>query len=148
MSSPAGDAKMDAIVRECIAVRVRLLNRVITKIYDDAFRPYGLKVSQVNILVATWKLGLANPQKVCHILQLDPSTLSRNVERMRAKGWLEVVPGDDAREQPFRITAHGKALLLRANPAWEKAQTKAGNLLGKEGIALLKRTAKELGMPA
>ena len=27
---------------ECIALRVRLLNRVITKIYDEALRPSGL----------------------------------------------------------------------------------------------------------
>jgi DNA-binding MarR family transcriptional regulator len=145
MSLHGNEAKLDVIVQECIAVRVRLLNRVITKIYDDALRPFGLKVSQMNILVAAWKLGLANPLKVCDILHLDPSTLSRNVERMRAKRWLEVVPGDDARVQPFRITAQGKTLLLRAKLAWTEAQLQAGKLVGKEGIALLKRIVKELG---
>ena len=147
MRAEANEAKLDAVVQQCIAVRVRLLNRVITKIFDDALRPVGLKVSQMNILVAAWKLRLANPQKICDVLHLDPSTLSRNVERMRARGWLEVVPGADAREQPFRITAKGKALLLKAQPAWEEAQAQAGKLLGKEGMALLARTAKHLGMP-
>jgi len=84
--------------------------------------------------------------KVCQILHMDPSTLSRNVERMRAKGWLEVVPGEDARAQPFRITALGKALLQRAEPAWRKAQAQAGGILGEEGVALLKKTAQKLGM--
>ena len=42
---------IDAIARTCIAVRLRLLNRVVTNLYDDALRPLGLKVSQVNILV-------------------------------------------------------------------------------------------------
>ena len=64
---------------------------------------------------------------------------------MRAKRWLEVVPGDDARVQPFRITAQGKTLLLRAKLAWTEAQLQAGKLVGKEGIALLKRIVKELG---
>ncbi len=31
-------ASIDAIARNCIAVRVRLLNRVVTKLYDDALR--------------------------------------------------------------------------------------------------------------
>src|SRR5438094_2431370 len=90
---------IDTIARDCIAVRLRLLNRVITNLYDDALRPLGLKVSQLNILVVTAKLGLTRPAQVCELLQLDTSTLSRNVERMRAKpkGWLEVVPGEDAR---------------------------------------------------
>src|SRR5262245_53235854 len=104
-------SSIDIIARDCVAVRLRLLNRVVTNLYDDALRPLGLKVSQLNILVVTAKLDLAQPVKVCDILQLDPSTLSRNLERMRANGWLEVVPGEDARTQPFRLTAQGKALL-------------------------------------
>jgi DNA-binding MarR family transcriptional regulator len=137
---------VDTIARNCIAVRLRLLNRVVTNLYDDALRPLGLKVSQLNILVVTAKLGLAQPAKVCDILRLDTSTLSRNVERMRAKGWLEVVPGEDARTQPFRLTTQGRRLLERAVPAWEQAQEQAGELLGDEGIALLNKAASKLGI--
>src|ERR1700745_813747 len=93
--------QVDRTAKSCIAVRLRLLNRVVTNLYDEALRPLGVKVSQLNILVGTAKLGLARPAKVCELLQLDVSTLSRNVDRMRASGWLEVVPGEDARTQPF-----------------------------------------------
>src|SRR5262245_26640164 len=146
MTSPSDDP-IETIVRECIAVRVRLLNRVVTSLYDDALRPLGLKVSQLNVLVVTAKLGLAQPAKVCDLLHLDTSTPSRNVERMRAKGWLEVVPGEVARTQPFRLTAQGRRLLQKAVPAWEQAQRQAGELLGEDGVALLTNTASRLGMP-
>src|SRR5881398_45977 len=135
----------DTIARNCIAVRLRLLNRVVTNLYDDALRPLGLKVSQMNVLVLTAKLGLARPAQVCDLLQLDTSTLSRNVERMRAQGWLEVVPDEDARTQPFRLTAQGKRLVEKAIPAWEEAQRQASELLGAEGVALLDQAAKRLG---
>ncbi len=138
---------IDAIARSCIAVRLRLLNRVVTNFYDDALRPLGLKVSQLNILIVAAKLGLARPAQVCEILQLDTSTLSRNVERMRAHGWLEVVPEQDARAQPFRLTPEGMRLIEKAVPAWEEAQRQASELLGKEGIALLDRAAQKLGGP-
>jgi DNA-binding MarR family transcriptional regulator len=128
---------IDIIARDCIAVRLRVLNRVVTKVYDDALRPLGIKVSQLNILVVAAKLGLARPAQVCDILQLDTSTLSRTVERMRGKGWLEVVPGEDARAQPFRLTTQGMRLLARAVPAWEAAQRQALDLLGDGGQALL-----------
>jgi DNA-binding MarR family transcriptional regulator len=140
-------SSIDTIARTCIAVRLRLLNRVVTNLYDDALRPLGLKVSQLNILIATAKLGLARPAQVCAILQLDPSTLSRTVERMRAHGWLEVVPEEDARAQPFRLTPQGRRLIEKAVPAWEQAQHQAAELLGDEGLALLDKAAKKLGGP-
>jgi DNA-binding MarR family transcriptional regulator len=137
---------VDTITKTCIAVRLRLLNRVVTNLYDDALRPLGLKVSQLNILVVTAHLGLARPAQVCKILQLDVSTLSRNVKPLQAHGWLEVVPEDDARSQPFRLTPQGKRLIEKAIPAWEEAQRQASELLGGEGIALLDKAARKVGL--
>src|SRR5438309_10603255 len=138
------NSSIDTISRTCIAVRLRLLNRVVTNFYDDALRPQGLKVSQLNVLVVTARLGLARPAQACEILQLDTSTLSRNVKPLQAHGWLEVMPDEDARAQPFRLTPQGKRLIEKAVPAWEEAQRRASELLGDEGIALLDRAAKKL----
>src|SRR5262245_22819415 len=143
----ADKSSIDTIAGTCIAVRLRLLNRVITNLYDEALRPLGLKVSQLNVLIATAKLGLARPARVCEILHLDESTLSRNVERMRTKGWLESVPEVDARAQPFRLTPQGYRLIRKAVPAWTRGQRQAAHLLGDEGIALLDRAARKLGGP-
>jgi len=140
-------SSIDTISRTCIAVRLRLLNRVVTNFYDDALRPLGLKVSQLNILIVTARLGLARPAQVCEILQLDASTLSRNVKPLHAHGWLEVVSEEDARAQPFRLTPQGKRLIEKAVPAWEQAQQQAGELLGEGGVALLTSEASTLGMP-
>jgi DNA-binding MarR family transcriptional regulator len=145
MDKPSS-SNIETIARNCIAVRLRLLNRVVTNFYDDALRPLGLKVSQLNLLVVTARLGLARPARVCEILQLDTSTLSRNIERMRAHGWLENVPDEDARAQPFRLTPQGRRLIEKAVPAWEEAQRQAAELLGNEGIALLDRAARKVGM--
>src|SRR5256885_16877892 len=124
------DAIIDKIAGECIAVRLRMLNRVITNIYDNALRPLDLKVSQMNILVAAAKMGIARPLEVCEYLHLDVSTLSRNVERMKARGWLEVVPDEDGRSQPFQLTLQGRKLLQKAVPAWSKAQQQVTTVVG------------------
>src|SRR3954451_3801052 len=139
-------SSIDTISGTCIAVRLRLLNRVGTNLYDDALRPLGLKVSQMNVLVVAARLGLARPAQVSELLHLDLSTLSRNVDRMVAKGWLEVVPEEDARTQPFRLTEQGRRLLERAIPAWEKAQGQAAELLGEPGVTVLDEAAKRLGL--
>lgn len=133
---------IETIAKTCIAGRVRLINRVVTNIYDDALRPFGLKISQANILIITGKLEIASPSQICDLLQIDISTLSRNIELMRKKGWLEEVQGEDARSHPFRLTSEGKRLIQKATPAWERAQSEAKQLLGEEFVSLLNSAAK------
>ena len=139
---------VDEIAGECVAVRVRMLNRFVTNIYDNALRPLDLKVSQMNILVAAAKMGTARPLEVCEFLHLDVSTLSRNVERMKARGWLEVVPAEDGRSQPFRLTRQGWKLLERAGPVWSEAQQQVTKVLGDAFVHQLERAMKRVGEAA
>ena len=142
-------AMIDKMANECVAVRLRMLNRVITNIYDDALRSLDLKVSQMNILVAAAKMGTARPIEVCEHLHLDVSTLSRNVERMKARGWLEVEPDeDDGRSQPFRLTPQGRKLLEKAVPAWSEAQKQVKKVLGGEFVEQLNQAMKRVSKGA
>ena len=134
----------NTIAAECIAVRLRMLNRVITRIYDDALRSLGLRASQLNILVATAKLGVARPAEVCDRLQIEVSTLSRNVERMKVNGWLAVVPDEDGRAQPFKLTRKGRNLLERAKPEWDKAQIEVKELLGEHAFDTIEEAARRV----
>jgi DNA-binding MarR family transcriptional regulator len=136
---------LDRIARDCIAVRVRLINRVVTAIYDEALRPHGFRVSQGNILVAVARGGEARPANICRLLRLEKSTLSRDVEVMKAKGWLESDPPTGGRNQVIRVTPAGLELLARSLPAWEAAQAEATLLIGEAGVDSLKRIAANLG---
>ena len=142
--SQSNDTSIDGIAAECIAVRLRMLNRVVTNLYDDGLRPLGLKVSQMNILVVAARLGTARPAEVCELLQLDVSTLSRNVDRMKSRGWLEVVPDEDARSQPFQLTAEGRRLLKRASRAWREVQDRVEELLGARFVEELHQAVLRL----
>ena len=44
---PRNTELLDRIAGQCIAVRVRLINRVVTGIYDEALRPLGIKVTVI-----------------------------------------------------------------------------------------------------
>ena len=136
---------IDTITGECIAVRLRMLNRVITNIYDNALRPLDLKVSQMNILVAAAKMATVRPLEICEYLHLDVSTLSRNVERMKVRGWLEVVPDEDGRSQPFRLTSQGRKLLEKAIPAWSEAQQQVKKVFGDGFVEQLNQAVKRVG---
>ena len=60
---PSTSEIVDRVAGECIAVRVRLINRVITSIYEEALRPHGIRISQGNILVVVAKMGQARPAR-------------------------------------------------------------------------------------
>ena len=139
--------KKDAaeVFRDCVATRLRMANRVITKVYDDALRPLGLTVTQMSMLVLAEDRGFIRQSEVGAELQLDDSTLSRNLERMRANGWLEEVSGDDARVHSYRLTEAGRALLDKTIPAWRGAQGEAQRRLGDAGVQALRRFARGHG---
>src|SRR5438067_8015763 len=141
-------AVIDKIAGECVASRLRTLNRVITNIYDHALRPLDLKVSQMNILVVAAKMGTVRPLAACEHLHLDVSTLSRNVERMKVRGWLEVVPDEDGRSQPFQLTARGRKLLESAVPAWSEAQQQVKQVLGDKFVDQLNQAIRRVNESA
>ena len=131
----------DVIAMDCLAVRVRLLSRTITAIYDVALRPLGLTVGQMNVLVVVAKLGPISPGGVARRLNMEKSTLSRNAERMRAHGWLTVSPGETGRQQALEISRTGRKLLKRSLPLWKQAQSRAEALLGRRGAQSIHQAA-------
>jgi DNA-binding MarR family transcriptional regulator len=132
-------------IEGCLATRLRLAARVVTKLYDDALRPFKITVSQMALLAVAADREQIRQFEVSALLQLDDSTLSRNLERMRTNGWLEETPTQDARVHSYRLTASGKALLQMVMPGWRAAQKRAKELLGEPGIKALERFAKNVG---
>lgn len=133
------------IAKECIAMRVRRLNRVVTKIYDDSLRSLGLRTAQQTILVAISLMKTPTPTDIERRLSLDKSTVSRNVERMQRRGWVEFVPGEDGRSHYLKLTAKGAKLLRESTALWQLAQKKVAFLLGKEGVTALSRILSTFG---
>ena len=133
---------IDRIAGECLLMRVRKLDRVLSGIYDHELRPFGLKATQLTLLVAVAKVGPVRRIEIGKRLHLDPSTLTRNLKIMLTNGWIkEIADGEDGRGLPVQVTAQGRDLLNQIGPSWRKAQTRTQKLIGDEGAALLRRLA-------
>ncbi len=132
---------VDTIASECIAVRIRLLNRTVTNIFDEALRPLGVKVSQLNVMMVVAKRGPTSPGDVARRLNMEKSTLSRNVDRMRTRGWLEVSEGDSGRKQILELGTAGRKLIEKSVPLWKKAQAQTEAVLGQQGARSIHRAA-------
>jgi DNA-binding MarR family transcriptional regulator len=122
-----------------------MLSRVISAIYDEALAPLDLKGSQVNVLSTLAHRGPSAQTDLCALLKMDKSTLSRNIERMRKRGWLEAELAGDHRTHTVSLTPKGSQLLRDAYPLWRKAQEEAARRMGQEGVAALETLMKRLG---
>ena len=138
---------LQEVASHCVAVRTRVINRVVTGMYNDAMRPFGVRVEQMNIIIVVARRGEVSPSQVAEFLHLEKSTLSRNVERLQEKGWLEVVAQEDGRTHHLKVTKEGLALFRKLLPGWRKVQVQVTELLGKEGIASICHMAGQLGFP-
>ena len=118
------------IMDECTAYRLRIINPAISKLYDDALRPYELRIAQLNTLVVVMQTQGLTPNELSQRMHMDASTVSRNVERMCKSGWLKLADIDDARSHEIQITEKGMKLIADVAPAWEEAQREAEEMLG------------------
>jgi DNA-binding MarR family transcriptional regulator len=123
------------IARECIAVRVRLLNRVVSGVCDAGLRGHGISVAHVNILAAVGHVGPVTPTDLAAGLVLDKSTLSRDVVALLAAGWLAKVPGADNRSHRLELTPAGRAKVASLMPVWRAAQAELRERLGADNLA-------------
>ena len=128
----------------CVGGCVRKLNRVVTAIYDRALASAGLKTSQFSVLVTVANREKARPAELIKALQMDESTLSRNVDRMCAKGWLRLTSSDDRRSHMIELTDKGQALLRKSLPLWRRAQEDITKRLGTESVAALRSALRKL----
>jgi len=112
-------------------MRVRRLGRTVTRIFDDALRPHGLGIAQLSMLVAIARAGPLRPFELGCILDLEKSTVTRNLERMLAHGWIRSTPEAGGNGYHVELESAGRALVQRAYPAWLVAQERARRELGE-----------------
>ena len=110
---------------ECLALRIRQLNRRVTRIYDAALRPHGVRSTQFNLLIALGLFDVIRASDLARALDLEKSTLSRNLKRLIERRWVTVGPGASGASQELRLTAAGRRIVERAVPAWRDAQRRA-----------------------
>ena len=81
---------------DCMGVWMRMANRIVTAIYDEALSDLGLKGSQLNLLVAVFREGTIRQTDLATLFNFDETTLSRNgapttkarCDRINALPWL------------------------------------------------------------
>jgi DNA-binding MarR family transcriptional regulator len=118
------------ILASCACHRVRTAARAVTRAYDEALRPVGLRATQLAVLVAIAADDALSITALANVMGMDRSTLTRNLRPLESEGLITVGLEGWRRSRTLEITKKGRSRLREAVPLWEQAQQTLQRKLG------------------
>lgn len=121
----------------CTNFKLRRLLRQVARLYDAEVTKSGLKTTQYSLLSYVLKLGPLRPSDLAKGMNVEASTLTRNLKPLVAAGWLLQSEGPDARSRLISLTEEGRKKRAEAQRRWRAAQEQLNGLLGVERVNAL-----------
>lgn len=121
----------------CISTRVRQLSRIVTRVYDDALRSHKITASQFTLLTQLANQDGITAAEIGGSLDIEKSTLSRNLKRLLALGHITMDPPAGRRGRGLHLTPRGKVVIQEAYPLWQAAQKRTIEIMGLDTRAAL-----------
>jgi DNA-binding MarR family transcriptional regulator len=128
---------------ECVCVNLRRAARAMTALYDEALAAAGVKVTQFSLLCAVERHEPAPIGVLSEELELDRTTLARNLAPLQRDGFLELAAGADRRVTEVRLTRKGRAAVAKALPLWRATQEQVARRFPSGRIDQLRAIAAE-----
>lgn len=116
----------------CAAFNFRRTARVVTRLYDLALAPSGIRATQFAILTAIAKYQPVPISRVGELLLLDQTTLTRSLRLLQKEGHIEISPRSTRRQRFLSLTDAGVKVLAAALPLWREIQAKFQSQLAGE----------------
>ncbi len=122
----------------CTCFKLRRLTRRVTAVYDRALAPAGMRVTQYSILSQLRRLRGASMSGLADALDMDRTTLTRNLKPLLDAGWVEVATSaQDARMRAVHLTSSGEAQFQMARAYWRRAQAEVNSTVGQREVGAL-----------
>lgn len=123
---------VDEVGKECAVLKTRMAARNVTRAYDKALRPLGLKSTQFTLLVAVRQGAPRSISRLADFLAMERTTLTRNLQLLEKTGLIELSPEGYRRERGMSLTPAGEQLLAKALPIWRRTQDRFVSAVGSE----------------
>ncbi|WVT77116.1 MarR family winged helix-turn-helix transcriptional regulator (plasmid) [Sinorhizobium chiapasense] len=128
----------------CYCALLRKATRRVTSLYDDALQPIGINVAQFSLLRHIERDEPISMTELGRKIELERSTVSRNVKVLEGMGLVETGSGKDQREAVVELTENGRRILEDGAPLWQGAQDRIEAQLGADAAAQLKELLQTL----
>jgi DNA-binding MarR family transcriptional regulator len=127
----------------CTNLQLRQLTRRVSQRYDVEMARIGLKNTQYSLLSYVVKLGPIRPADLAQAMEMEPSTLTRNLKPLMDAGWVEMAAGVDGRSRLIDATPAGRDKRAQAQRHWKAAQVQLNERLGVERVLALHALIQE-----
>ncbi len=134
---PANRGPPSAAPVGCSSLKLRQLSRRVSQHFDRIVAGAGLKTTQYSLLSHIVRLAPVRPGDLAAKMEMDASTLTRNLQLLVAQGWVRVGPGDDGRSRFVTVTDAGRDKRIQAQREWKRAQLAFNERLGEAKVARL-----------
>ncbi len=121
----------------CTCYKLRQVTRLVSRAYDTFLASSGMSIGQFGMLETLKAMQGESISRVAHVLQMDRTTLTRNLTPLKKMGLIALQTGSDKRERTLSLTTAGKRALAAAEPKWHTAQKSLEQQLGKTQVKLL-----------
>ena len=106
----------------CKCISLRKASKNLTKIYDSALIKVDLKITQFSTLENIHKLGKTNIMDLSSELELDRTTVLRNVEKLIEMDLVSCKYDNDSKNKIIQLTTIGINKLREAIIIWEETE--------------------------
>ena len=111
---------------------------MVTKQYDGYLKASGLRITQYSMLMNIHRNPQITVSQLSDLLRMDQTTVTRNLKVLEKLNYISIVPDpNDQRIRKISISGHGRSTLGETRPAWEAAQQKVAQALGKDDTKTL-----------
>jgi DNA-binding MarR family transcriptional regulator len=115
----------------CTCGQLRKAARAVTLLYDNAFKSSGLLSTQLGVLHAICKSESIKISDLANELDMDRTTLTRNLSILERQGFIKISTGKDHRTRIVTATTKGRTAVTKALPLWNEIQRNVRQEMGE-----------------
>lgn len=116
--------------RACFCHNLRRAARRLSRRYDEALRPAGLRIGQFTIMAAMAEHGECRIGQLAQALGMDRTTLNKDLKPLQRRSLIsQRADPEDARGRIIALSERGRTLFEETQPHWQKAQAETARRL-------------------
>jgi DNA-binding MarR family transcriptional regulator len=123
----------------CTCAMLRRTARRVTRLYDKALRPTGLRLTQYAVLANVARDGGLSVTELAERMEMDRTTLTRNLRPLVRAGWILLATGSDRRQRSVGLTQAGRKIYEQALPLWQATERRLREELGRDDARELRQ---------
>ena len=120
----------------CYCISLCRASHAVLDFYDRKFAEKDITTKQFSLLINLSHMEEANVAELAEYVNLERSTVTRNLRLLLARGWVRDLAKKTGREHRYAVTAAGEEQLHACLPIREACQNEIKRFLGEENMQL------------